>query len=556
MMDSKRSFLELLIGALLITFSDCLSSEQELKIDTLVRDVFMAESAIPGVGVTIVENNGESIFFNGYGYSDIERNIKADGNTKFCIASITKTFTATLVMKVLSETFPKLGPPVLDTPLRILHPNGTFMFSDRFRYESMSFRDLLSHRAGLQTEYFGSSFGAFKDIDELLYRSRYAPEMASFRAGSLYSNTLVALAGTLIGEIGGRPYGVLLQDFFDQLGMNDSIQIDQHTNYDLVLNMSRGYFLENGVVKQLNSALIKQDRNLGFVDAPAGAIITTANDMAKYIKFHLENGRVGDKQVVSQEALLWMRQPAAAFDYMLFRSVNSSLVAGLYATGSGAQLGVFDGWEFMSHTGLWATFESEMRIYPRLGFGTFSVSNGPIELSNIRYNHSFIQNSLFAIVNGLSSGARIEPTDLTKSSNFSDIVSESLEKYLAGKQLPLQNISQESFVGNYGHPVEGDIEITSRNGTLYFRYGTWGKGYLNQHPKHPVYYVIWDSDFVQIIYFVAGGLVDTFFSFESENTCSFIIFGEVITFQRDVSLATLPKIPWKPETCAPEQKFG
>ncbi|XP_037024097.1 uncharacterized protein LOC119065995 [Bradysia coprophila] len=549
-MVSKRTFYELLIGTLLITFCDCLSSEQELKIDALVRDVFMAESAIPGVGVTIVENTGEYIFSKGYGYSDMKRNLTADGNTKFCIASITKTFTATLIMKVLSETFPKLGPAVLDTPLRIIHPNGTFMFSDRFRYESMTFRDLLSHRAGLQTEYFGSSFGAFKDTDELLYRSRYAPEMASFRAGSFYSNTLVALAGTLIGEIAGRPYGALLQDFFDQLGMNNSILIDQHTNYDLVVNASRGYFLENGVVKQLNSELI----NMVFVDAPAGAIITTANDMAKYIKFHLNDGRVGDKQVVSQEALLWMRQPAAAFDSMQFRSVNSSLVAGWYAIGSGVQLGVFDGWEFMSHTGLWATFESEMRIYPRLGFGTFSISNGPIELSNRCYNHSFLQNSLFAIVNGLSSGARIEPTDLTQSSNFSDFVLESLEKYIAARQLPLQNVSQESVVGNYGHPVEGDIEITLRNGTLYFRYGTWGKGYLNQHSKHPVYYVIWDSDFVQTIYFVAGGLVDTFFSFETENTFSIIIFGEVITFQRGVSLDTLPKIPWKPESCTPEQK--
>ncbi|XP_037024099.1 uncharacterized protein LOC119065996 isoform X2 [Bradysia coprophila] len=426
------------------------------------------------------------------------------------------------------------------------------MFSDRFRYESMTFRDLLSHRAGLQTEYFGSSFGAFKDTDELLYRSRYAPEMASFRAGSFYSNTLVALAGTLIGEIAGRPYGALLQDFFDQLGMNDSILINRHTNYDLVVNMSRGYFLENGVVKQLNSALI----NMIFVGAPAGAVITTANDMAKYIKFHLKSGRVGDKQVVSQEALLWMRQPAAAFDSMQFRSVNSSMVAGEYAIGSGVYLGVFDGWEFMSHDGLWATFESEMRIYPRLGFGTFSINNGPVDLSNSRYDHSFLQNSLFAIVNGLSSGARIEPNDPSKNKNLSDVVLESLEKYIAERQLPLLNVSKESVVGNYGHPVEGDIEITLRNETLYFRCGTWGTGYLNQHPTHPVYYVIWDSDYVQMIYFVAGGLVDTFFSFESENTFNFIIYGAVITFQRNVSLATLPKIPWKPESCVPEQKSG
>lgn len=91
-MVSKRTFVTLLVGVLTIRFGDCLTSEQELEIDSLVRDVFMAESEIPGVGVTIVENFGESIFSRGYGYSDKERNVTANENTKFCIASITKVF--------------------------------------------------------------------------------------------------------------------------------------------------------------------------------------------------------------------------------------------------------------------------------------------------------------------------------------------------------------------------------------------------------------------------------------------------------------------------------
>lgn len=87
-------------------------------------------------------------------------------------------------MKVLSETFPELGSSVLETPLRLLHPKGNFTFSDRylgrslqihkvnivicrFRYESMSFRDLLSHRHGIRTESLGISAGSFKDIEEI-----------------------------------------------------------------------------------------------------------------------------------------------------------------------------------------------------------------------------------------------------------------------------------------------------------------------------------------------------------------------------------------------------
>lgn len=40
---------------------------------------------------------------------------------------------------------------------------------------------------------------------------------------------------------------------------------------------------------------------------------------------------------------MWMRQPAAPLDFMAFKSINSSIVAGSYAMGSGFQLSVFDG---------------------------------------------------------------------------------------------------------------------------------------------------------------------------------------------------------------------
>lgn len=45
---------------------------------------------------------------------------------------------------------------------------------------------------------------------------------------------------------------------------------------------------------------------------------------------------------------MWMRQSAAPLDFMQFRSVNSSMVAGSYAMGTGFQLGVFDGKFFVS----------------------------------------------------------------------------------------------------------------------------------------------------------------------------------------------------------------
>lgn len=97
----------------------------------------------------------------------------------------------------------------------------------------------------------------------------------------------------------------------------------------------------------------------------------------------------------------------------------------------------------------------------------------------------------------------------------------------------------------------GDVEISLQNGILYFRFGTWATGYLNQHPTYPIYYITWTSDFVQDIYFAAGGIIDIFIEFEDVDTLNVIFGDDVYTFRRGVSLDTLPIIPWDPESCAP-----
>lgn len=85
----KHTVLAVLIGLFVAKFSDGLSFEQELEIDTLVTS-FMGENRIPAVGVTIVQNSENLTFTRGYGYSDTQNGIPAGENTKFCIASITK----------------------------------------------------------------------------------------------------------------------------------------------------------------------------------------------------------------------------------------------------------------------------------------------------------------------------------------------------------------------------------------------------------------------------------------------------------------------------------
>lgn len=115
------------------------------RIDSLVATVMEVEH-VPAFGLSIVKKNGDLSYNTGYGLRDRENNLSADNNTLFAIGSITKSFTAILVVKYLSENHPTLGGSVLDVPIQVLAPDYGFILGDKYRSEKITFRDLLAHR--------------------------------------------------------------------------------------------------------------------------------------------------------------------------------------------------------------------------------------------------------------------------------------------------------------------------------------------------------------------------------------------------------------------------
>jgi CubicO group peptidase (beta-lactamase class C family) len=63
-----------------------------IAFDTYIQ-VLLKNVDVPAIGVTIL-SDGKPVFINTYGMADKEREIKADNNTLFYIASSTKSFTA------------------------------------------------------------------------------------------------------------------------------------------------------------------------------------------------------------------------------------------------------------------------------------------------------------------------------------------------------------------------------------------------------------------------------------------------------------------------------
>ena len=100
------------------------------------------EFAVPGVAIAIIEN-GEVVFQKGYGFADMEKELKITTKTGFNIASISKTVAAWGVMKLVQNGKIDLDAPAEQYLTRWHLPESAFNSNE------VTIRRLLSHTAGL-----------------------------------------------------------------------------------------------------------------------------------------------------------------------------------------------------------------------------------------------------------------------------------------------------------------------------------------------------------------------------------------------------------------------
>ncbi|NQT76133.1 MAG: serine hydrolase [Bacteroidetes bacterium] len=110
---------------------------------------------IPAISAAVIENH-EIIWAKGFGYADIEKDIKATDSTSFRVASITKTYASTIIMQLVNEG--KIN-------LEFLVSNyGVDLSANK----KIKVKHLLSHtsqyKPGKIFRYSGARFGYLEDV--------------------------------------------------------------------------------------------------------------------------------------------------------------------------------------------------------------------------------------------------------------------------------------------------------------------------------------------------------------------------------------------------------
>lgn len=220
-------------------------------------------------GTVLVANQGEVIYKKGFGWANMEWDIPNQTDTKFRIASITKQFTAMLIVQLVSEN--KLD---LHVPISTYLPDYPKKNAD-----IITIHHLLTHTSGIP-EF--DDFVYYRDIE----RDYYKPQelMKIFEEGELqftpgekfaYTNPGYVVLGVIIEKITGESYEQVLQDkILTPLEMH-------HTGYDnsrtVLKNRAAGYTPMYGRGNYLNVNYI--DMSIPYA---AGSIYSTVEDLYRW----------------------------------------------------------------------------------------------------------------------------------------------------------------------------------------------------------------------------------------------------------------------------------
>jgi len=226
------------------------------------------------MSVAIVKND-RVIWSGAFGYARREKDIPADTGSIYRIGSITKTFTATLLMLLVEDGKLKLDDPVENYLPEIKNLHG---YDDNHK---ITFRQLASHTSGLKREpaMQGYDVGRLEQWEEkLLSCIPYTSFNSKPGEHFLYSNIGYALLGLAISRAVGVPYMQLVQQrILTPLHMDDTFFALPD---DKIARIAEGMSNNGANVNTAQPLLELKGR--GY-KVPNGGIYTTPSDLAKFV---------------------------------------------------------------------------------------------------------------------------------------------------------------------------------------------------------------------------------------------------------------------------------
>lgn len=425
---------------------DDLTGTEALKIDEAITDeleIFIAEYmeklGVPGASVAIVQD-GEIVYEKGFGVRELGGEAVVTANTRMMIGSTTKPITTTMMAALVDD-----GLMTWDTPVVEVLPQ--FAVANPELTPTITIRNLVCACTGVprrDLEWLFNSLTA-EEIVESLASFRI---FTDFGEAFQYSNQMVATGGYAATAAAGGEYGdlynaylALMQErIFDPIGMGDTTFSFEEVAANEDAAAPHSASLNGGI-----SPLSLDNEALLSPLAPAGALWSTAHDMALFMLTQLGEGVAPDgTRIASTENLLVTREPQIQV------SANQSYGLGWF-------IDEYKGLPFIQHGGNTFGFTSSFAFMPDYDFGIVVLANA----SGANLFNEGVRERLMQLV--------FQVEDSTLEETLAFILDESAKGNAEFAESLLDEIDADvvtPYVGTLSNEVLGDITITFEDGVL------------------------------------------------------------------------------------------
>lgn len=198
--------------------------------------------------------------------------------------------------------------------------------------------------------------------------------MAPFRTANHYNNLGPIIAGEILERISGQSWpDFVRQRIFQPVGMSSTVPDVLELNG--TKNVVASYIVVNGELREDPSwtlPLTDGWRRYRATIRPAGAICSSANDMAKFVTFQLARGEVRGRQLVKAETILDMQALHSVTPLKEPPDPPLTHAKFLYGSGLGWQLRDYRGRKLVMHGGSTGTV---VGLVPELNLGVVVLTN-------------------------------------------------------------------------------------------------------------------------------------------------------------------------------------
>ncbi len=249
----------------------------------------MAKYDVKGLSIALIDDQ-KVVWAEGFGYADVANRVPATANTVYRIGSISKLVTATEIMRLADQ-----GKVDLDKAITAYVPE--FSIHNRFaESKPITLRALLAHHSGLPSDVLKGMW-----VDHPVSLAEYVTAVSEESLASppqslyKYSNIDFSLLGRVIENVEHQEFSsAMQQNLLTPLGMTDS-------SFQLTPEIERHYAraYRNG----------REAARLSLRDTPAGGMLSSVNDMSRWLRFIFADGSALGAQLIKPHTLREMFQP-------------------------------------------------------------------------------------------------------------------------------------------------------------------------------------------------------------------------------------------------------